>query len=118
MDDVNDLRFNFDLRIDLSDMFRGGDRLWHSRGSIVFREHRLPLKICVFYEVTIGDSQSSNSGTTERFCLRRTQCPAADNQDSRSTDTLLPFSADLPEKDLPAIAIFTNLQLFSLGFHY
>src|SRR5712692_2313006 len=112
MINIDDLRLDFDFRIDFTNMIGAGDGLWKTISSVALGEHRLALQIREFDKVAIGDSQTPDAGARQRFRLRRTERAATNNQCSRGQQAILAFFANPVEKNLPAVTIVLRFQFW------
>ena len=109
---IDDLRLDFDFRIDFANVFGAGDNFWQTISSVAFREHRLALQIREFDKVAIGDSQTADARARQRFRLRRTQRATTNDQGARSKQTILAFFANPVEKNLAAVTIVLRFQIW------
>ena len=103
--DVNDVRLDFDSGVDFPQVVRSGDGFRQTLFGVTLREHRLPLQIGRFDEVSINNAQVAHTRTRQRFSVGRTQRPATDNQYSRGKQPSLSFLANSIEENLSAVTL-------------
>jgi hypothetical protein len=99
------VRFDYYFGIDLAQVIGGSDGFRETLFSITLREHRLPLQIRTFDEVSINNAQVAHTRTRQRFSVGRTQRPATDNQYSRGKQPSLSFLANSTEENLSAVTL-------------
>ena len=92
-------------------MSGAGDGFRQTFTRVTLREHRLALQVRRFDEVPIRYAQTADTGSGQRFSLRRTERSASHDQDARFDQTALPFSPNTIEKNLPAITIVSRFQI-------
>ena len=102
---VENVRFDFYFGIDLAQVIGGSDGFRQTLFGVSFREHRLPLQIGRFDEVSINNAQVAHTRTRQRFSVGRTQRPATDNQYSRGQQPSLSFLANSIEENLSAVTL-------------
>src|SRR5881296_3491000 len=105
MIDIHNLWLNANIRIDLMNMIRAGNRLRQAFSRVALSEHGLPLQIRKFNKVTISKAELADARARQHFSLRRTERAAANYQRPRTEKALLTFLTDPVEENLAAVSI-------------
>jgi len=72
------------LRVDLSQVARGGNGFWETFLGVAFGENSKSFKDGRLDEVAIDDPQPADARAAEGFCVRRSQSSATHDQNARS----------------------------------
>jgi hypothetical protein len=104
MVDVSDLRVNFYIAVNLTDVIGGCDCLRNSLLGITLRKHRLTLKIGSLNKITIDNSKFTDSRASQTFGMGRPQRATTNDKCARLKKTALAFFANSTEQYLPAVA--------------
>ena len=94
-----------DLRIDLSQPSRRGDRFRQFLGDVAFVEENLAMEVVAFEKIAIDDAHESDAGSDELVGDHAAKSAAAADQRSGRQQSTLPLLAERSEPHLAAVAI-------------
>src|SRR6266700_650534 len=103
---IGDFRLDAHVRVESSDLARGGNCLGQRFRCVSFVEERLSLEVAGLYVIAVDDQHLAHASTSQQSGNACSRGATTDNDNPGRTQFLLPLRTDAGEEYLPGIPIF------------